>query len=174
MANLSPSWQSATVTSRTPSPQGRALSILNRSTSPIPKAGDTATMVAFRNARDAYRKSLSEKDLKRIMLPTGPEDVITEIEKWQQKHLDSKFATGVRSGLGQLQRFSASIDMLAQGTPSPGCLLWGSIKLVLTVSSMLILYARLSVSNAVGGRHQRIDEQRFQALQIFGFGRQEL
>lgn len=33
----------------------------------------------------------------------------------------------------RLQRFTASIDMLAQGSPAPGCLLWGSIKFALTV-----------------------------------------
>lgn len=72
------------------------------------------------------------------MVPTGPEDIVNEIEKWQKGNLDSKVAAGVRAGLTHLLRFSASIDMLAQGTPSPGCLLWGSIKFVLTVS-MLIL-----------------------------------
>lgn len=76
--------------------------------------------------------------MKRIMIPTGPEDVINEIDKWHKRHSDSKVAAGVRFGLGQLQRFNASIDMLAQGTPSPGCLLWGSIKFVLTVSCVLI------------------------------------
>ena len=72
--------------------------------------------------------------MKRIMIPTGPEDVVNEIDKWHKRHSDSKVAATVRFGLGQLQRFNASIDMLAQGTPSPGCLLWGSIKFVLTVS----------------------------------------
>ncbi len=158
MANLSSTWQSATVMSRAPSPQARAQSLLSQSTLPIPKTGDTATIVAFTNAIDAYRRSLSEKNLKRIMLPTGPEDVINEIENWHKRHVDSKFATGIRSGLGQLQRFSASIDLLAQGSPSPGCLLWGSIKFVLTVSSMLILYARLSVPNSLGRGQLRIDE----------------
>ncbi|KAF6227691.1 hypothetical protein HO173_012021 [Letharia columbiana] len=67
------------------------------------------------------------------MIPTGPEDVVNEIEKWHERHSDSKVAAGVRGGLVRLQRFSASIDMLAQGTPSPGCLLWGSIKFVLTI-----------------------------------------
>ena len=73
--------------------------------------------------------------MKGIMIPTGPEDVVNEIEKWQKRHADSTVAAGVRAGLGRLQKFSASIDMLAQGAPSPGCLLWGSIKFVLTVSS---------------------------------------
>ena len=115
-------------------------------TFPVPKTEVTATMVAFRNARDTYRKSLSEKDVKAIMIPTGPEDVVNEIEKWQKRHVDSTVAAGVRAGLVRLQKFSASIDMLAQGAPNPACLLWGSIKFVLTVSSQLILYKSRSMS----------------------------
>ena len=139
MAHLSSSWEPAALVSREPSPQDLGSSPIGRSTSPVPKAGNTATITAFRNARDTFRKSLSEKDMKRIMIPTGPEDVVNEIDKWHKRHSDSKVAATVRFGLGQLQRFNASIDMLAQGTPSPGCLLWGSIKFVLTVSCMLIL-----------------------------------
>ena len=139
MANLSSSWESATVGNQTPISKNRAQSPISRSTTPVPKAGEPATIVAFKNARETFQKSLSPKDQKSIMVPTRPEDIVTEIEKWRKKHSDSKFAAGVRSGLGQLQRFSASIDMLAQGTPSPGCLLWGSIKFVLTVSRRVIV-----------------------------------
>ena len=139
MANLSSPWESTIVGSQTPTSRNRAQSPISRSTTPVPKAGDTATIVAFKNARETFQKSLSPKDQKSIMVPTRPEDIVTEIEKWRKRHSDSKFAAGVRSGLGQLQRFSASIDMLAQGTPSPGCLLWGSIKFVLTVSCRVIV-----------------------------------
>ena len=152
MATLSASREPAVVASRPHFPVDRARSAISRSTSPAPKNGDTATIVAFRNARDTYRKSLSEKDMRRIMIPTGPEDVVKEIENWRKNHSSSKIAAGVRAGLVRLQRFSASIDMLAQGTPSPGCLLWGSIKFVLTVSSMLFLYMRCSLS-LHEGRH---------------------
>ncbi len=147
MASLSSSWEPAPLVSRAPSPRVRARTPISRSTSPVPKAGDTATVVAFRNARDTYRKSLSEKDMKRIMIPTSPEDVVNEIEKWQKGHSESKIAAGVRVGLIHLQRFSASIDMLAQGTPSPGCLLWGSIKFVLTVSTTLTRHTSFRVQS---------------------------
>lgn len=133
MPTLSSSWEPAAAVCRAPSPVDRALSPISQSLSPVSKTGDTATIIAFRNARNTYRKSLSEKDMRRIMVPTGPEDILNEIEKWQRRHSDSKVAAGVRVGLVHLQRFGASIDMLAQGTPSPGCLLWGSIKFVLTV-----------------------------------------
>lgn len=168
MATLSSSWEPAAAMSRAPSPLvDRAISPISRSTSPVLKAGNTATIIAFRNARDTYRKSLSEKDMKRIMVPTGPEDVVNDIEKWEQGHSESKLAAGVRVGLIHLQRFGASIDMLAQGTPSPGCLLWGSIKFVLTVSSMLILYVRHAVSNLCEHRYLRSNEQCSQALSRF-------
>ena len=146
MANLSLRPQSATGKSQASSRNG-AQSPFSRSSSPRPKAGDTATIVAFNNARDTYQKSLSEKDFDHIMLPTAPEDVVNDVEQWHRRHLDSKVAASVRSGLAQLQRFGATIDMLAQGTPSPGCLLWGSIKFVLTVSTISIVYARCSVSD---------------------------
>ena len=159
MAHLSSSWEPAAVVSREPSLKGPGSSPIRRSPSPVPKAGNTATIIAFRNARDTLRKSLPEKDIKRIMIPTGPEDVVNEIDKRHKRHLDSKFAASVRFGLGQLQRFNASIDMLAQGTPSPGCLLWGSIKFVLTVSCMLILCPCHSVSTPVESHHLRTHEQ---------------
>ena len=145
--------------SREASPRDTGSSPTGRSTSPVAKARNTATIVAFRNARDTSRRSLSEKNMKRIMIPTGPEDVVNEIDKWHKRHSDSKVAASVRFGLGQLQRFNASIYMLAQGTPSPGCLLWGSIKFVLTVSCMLILCPCRSASTFVEDHYLRTHNQ---------------
>lgn len=140
MATLSSSWEPSKLPgSRAPSPIDRARSPISRDSSPIPKAEDSAAFIAWRSAQDSYRKSLSEKDLKRIMVPSGPEDVVNEIKKWQRRQSVSKYAKvsgAVRAGIGRLQRFSAAIDMLAQGSPSPGCLLWGSIKFVLVVGTI--------------------------------------
>ena len=138
MATLSSSWKPAlSLTDRTRSPADiRASSPISRPSSPSPHAGESATLIAWRNALNSYRKSLSDKDFKRITIPAGPEDVANEVEKWQCRQSASRYervAAAVRAGLGRMQRFSASIDMLAQGSPSPGCLLWGSIKFVLTV-----------------------------------------
>jgi hypothetical protein len=137
MATFSPSWApTRPVTSRVPSPSSPAQSPLSRSSSQSLRAGDPATIKAWENARDTYRKSLSEKDFNRILVPAGPEDILSEIATWQKRQSESRYAkitAGVRGGLDRLQRFSASIDILAQGTPSPGCLLWGFIKFVLTV-----------------------------------------
>ena len=138
MASLSSSWRPAVSSaSRLHSPvDSQAPSSISRPSSPSPEAGESATTIAWRNALNSYRKSLSEKDFKRIMIPAGPQDVANEVEKWQCRQSASRYArvaAAVRAGVGRMQRFSASIDMLAQGSPSPGCLLWGSIKFVLTV-----------------------------------------
>ena len=74
---------------------------------------ENATVNAWRNAGDSYRRSLPAKDLKRILVPAGPEDVLDEIEKWQQRQKKSKYfrvASGVSAGLSRLQRFSRAID----------------------------------------------------------------
>lgn len=137
-ATLSSSWKpSASSANPTLSPLDQAQSSISRPSSPSPQAGESATTIAWRSALNSYRKSLSDKDFKRIMIPAGPQDVANEVEKWQCRQSASKYAriaAVVRAGVGRMQRFSASIDMLAQGSPSPGCLLWGSIKFVLTVS----------------------------------------
>ena len=93
-------------------------------------------MHAWKKALKTHRKSLPQKDQDQIKMPTEPADLVHEIEKWQQKQIKSKYrkvAAVVNNGLARLQRFNSSIDLLAQGSPAPGCLLWGSIKFVLTV-----------------------------------------
>ena len=140
-ATLSSSWRpSASSASPAHFPLDQTRSFISRPSSPSPQPGESATTIAWKNALNSYRKSLSEKDFKRIMIPAGPEDVANEIEKWQCRQSASKYArvaAAVRAGVGRMQRFSASIDILAQGSPSPGCLLWGSIKFVLTVCILL-------------------------------------
>ena len=99
-------------------------------------SGETATLAAWKSAQKTYEKSLAEKDLKQLMIPTGPEDVLNRIEEWQRENSGSrhaKVAESIRAGIAPIKRFSDSIDMMAQGSPAPACLLWGSIKFVLTV-----------------------------------------
>ena len=100
-------------------------------------------------------KSLSDKEFKRIMIPAGPEDIANEVQKWQCRQSASKYARvaeAVRAGVGRMQRFSASIDMLAQGSPSPGCLLWGSIKFVLTVGIPLHSFPPTEIGGTFRGQ----------------------
>lgn len=102
----------------------------------MPSTTDSPIVDAWKKAVETYKKSLTQKDQTKIQMSTGPRDVVKDIEEWQRKQSKRKsvkVATAVSSGLARLQRFTASIDMLAQGSPAPGCLLWGSIKFVLTV-----------------------------------------
>ena len=71
------------------------------------------------------------------MIPAGPEDVLEEIKKWQSIQKKSKYcrvANNVEAGFSRLQMFNRALDLIAQGTPAPGCLVWGSIIFALTVS----------------------------------------
>src|SRR5436190_9238036 len=102
---------------------------------PLP-AKDSPTVISWRHALETYRKCLTDKDLKQLLVPAGPEDVVATIEKWQLKQKDKKsekIASSIRECTGRMQRFNACLDVIAQGTPQPGCLLWGSIRFVLTV-----------------------------------------
>ena len=108
----------------------------NTTMTPTSSAGESPIIDAWKQAVERYKKSLPEKDQKKIQMSTGPKDVVKDIEEWQQRQSrrkSIKVATVVGNGLHRLQRFTATIDMLAQGSPAPGCLLWGSIKFVLKV-----------------------------------------
>lgn len=108
--------------------------------SPANRNSKTAIMLAWRNARDTYRKSLPDKDFKQIMIPARPDDVLREIETWQSGQVKSRYcrvADSIHTGISRLQKFDRAVDLMAQGTPAPGCLLWGSIIFVLTVSLAL-------------------------------------
>ena len=76
------------------------------------------------------------------MIPAGPEDLLGEIKKWQSRQAKSKYckvADGVQAGISRLQKFNRAIDMIAQGSPAPGCLVWGSMIFVLKVSLLLFV-----------------------------------
>ena len=150
MATLSSSWKpTVSLAGRAPSSTDPSRSFISRPSSPSSQAGESATTIAWRNALSSYRKTLSDKEFKRIMIPAGPEDVANEVEKWQCRQSATRYArvaAAVRAGLGRMERFSASIDMLAQGLPDPGCLLWGSIKFVLTVGISLHLFSPAGIT----------------------------
>ena len=95
-------------------------------------------MTMWENAIATYKKSLTTKDLQQLQVPTSPQDLVAYIAGWEQKRKKSKYtkiAAVLQACTSRIERFSAVIDQLAQGCPQPACLLWGSIKFVLTVSS---------------------------------------
>lgn len=84
---------------------------------PMPSTGDSPIMDAWKKAMETYKKSLPEKAQKGIKMPTGPRDMVKNIEEWQlkqSKRKSIKVATAVGSGLATLQRFTDSIDLLAK------------------------------------------------------------
>ncbi len=137
---MASSWEPSRLTGcRTPVPLGGAPSPTNGDSSSMCKSEETATVIAWKNAKDTYRKSLSEKNFKRVIVPAGPEDVLDEIDGWQRRQSASrctKVAGGIQACIAGIQKFSNSIDIIAQGSPSPACLLWGSVKFVLTVGDV--------------------------------------
>ena len=149
MACLSSSWKPHKLFRRSPSPLGRGLLPADPAASPVDPAQDTATTVAWRSALSTYRKSLTDKEFSNVTAPTGPQDVVREVDRWQLQQSSSRYAkacTSIRNGLARMERFTGAIDMLAQGTPAPGCLLWGGIKVALMVCIFYAVPPALSVT----------------------------
>lgn len=62
--------------------------------------------------------------------------MLNELEQWQAKRVGSKHSKvidQVRDGLARMQSFNRALDPIAQGTPFPGCLVWGSVVFLLTI-----------------------------------------
>ena len=96
----------------------------------------SATAIAWKKATETLKKSLPEKDFKRICSLTTPEDILRELEIWHIKRGTGKLGVmidQVRDGLARMQSFNRALDLLAQGSPYPGGLVWGSIVFVLTM-----------------------------------------
>lgn len=97
--------------------------------------GSTSTLLAWEQALGSLKKSLPSKDLKRLQLPVSPADLVSHVEAWlASKPSNAKKAVNIMGQtVSRIQRFSSCVDQLAQGSPAPATLLWGSIKFVLTV-----------------------------------------
>jgi hypothetical protein len=99
----------------------------------------TPTQVAFENALRTFKKNLPPKDIKEIQVPTKPEELIAYLKGWRlyQQGKSAKAVSVVQSGVSRIQRFNACIDSLSQGLPDPATLLWGCIRFVLKVRSLI-------------------------------------
>ena len=99
------------------------------------------------NLRDAWQKAIrmhedrfTPEDLVEIKKTTKPDDLLGFIKTLDVSDDKSKISQFVRriGTLGDyLNTYEHSLDMITQGLPSPGCLIWGSIKVVLSVSVSL-------------------------------------
>lgn len=115
---------------------GSLANTTSRAASPAATGTGSAAAIAWKKAIQNLEKSLPEKDFKRICTITSPEDILKQLEIWQIKRRTSKLDAvidQVRDGLARMQSFNRALDVLAQGSPSPGCMVWGSIVFVLTM-----------------------------------------
>ena len=94
-----------------------------------------STVLAWERALGSLKKSLPSKDLKRLQLPVSPADLVSHVETWlaSKPGRTRKAINVMGQTVSRIQRFSSCVDQLAQGSPAPATLLWGSIKFVLTV-----------------------------------------
>lgn len=95
----------------------------------------TPTVLAWENAMVSLRKSLSPKDLKQIQSPIRPEDLVDHVDVWNASKNGGtrKSVNLMQDAVTRVHRFSGCIDQLVQGVPDAACLLWGSVRFVLTV-----------------------------------------
>lgn len=105
------------------------------SSAPISSGSDPITE-AWKSALAAYKSLVPKKEYQQIQQSTSAQDVVTYVEELQRKKPHSRHAgllETIGKHIGRLERFSQAVDMLAQGSPSPACLIWGSIKFAIVL-----------------------------------------
>lgn len=105
------------------------------SSAPIPLCSDAITE-AWKSALAAYKRLVPKKDYQQILQSTSAQDVVTYVEEIQRKEQQSQHAQlleTIGKYIGRLERFSQAVGMLAQGSPYPACLIWGSIKFAIVL-----------------------------------------
>lgn len=107
---------------------------------------ESPVITAWKTALVSFRKSIPKDEFEQIQQSTSPQDIVNYVESVQKKERgnDGKTLLVIKACAHRLQKFSGALDMLAQGVPQPGCLVWGSIKFALTV--LIILLPLLDVS----------------------------
>ena len=92
----------------------------------------------WRQAIRTYESRFTPEDLVEIKKTTKPDDLLSFIKNLEVKD-DKSNVSKIARRIGKLadyfNSYEQSLDMITQGLPSPGCLVWGSIKFVLAVSA---------------------------------------
>ena len=99
------------------------------------EVGDTSL---WRKTLKRCEGKFYEEDLNKIKNSNGVKDVLAFVDE-EYKKQDSrvlKWLQKVKDFGDQFKAYQKSIDLIFQGTPIPGCLIWGSIRLVLSVSAL--------------------------------------
>lgn len=77
----------------------------NATGTPAPSSSNTPVLDAWKDAVEEYQKTLSRKEQLQVQTPTGPADVVKEIETWhlkQSKSKSTKLAAAVGGSLARL------------------------------------------------------------------------
>ena len=90
----------------------------------------------WKSAVKECEAKFSPEDLDEVRKSKGPDDILDFIKDVEAKESNSKLSRL----MGQIRQFGRSfkayehgLDLIAQGTPFPGCIIWGSIRVVLAV-----------------------------------------
>ena len=103
----------------------------------LPVVGnDLQNEKAWEEALEICKKNSSQSSATMVFQSTGPKDIRKYLEDVQQQQKKSKLSKTMR-GLGTcidaLVRHEKAVEMFAQAGGMPGCVAWGSIRLVLGV-----------------------------------------
>ena len=97
---------------------------------------------AWKDVIRRHETRFTPEDLVEIKKTTKPDDLLGFIKSLDVKDDKSKSSEILRRiGMfgSYLNTYERSLDMITQGLASPGCLIWGSIKVVLSVSASLTI-----------------------------------
>lgn len=109
---------------------------------------DSNMRVAWQKAISMHEDRFTTEELVEIKKTTKPDDLlgfIKTLEVSDDKSKISRIAKRIGTLGLYLNTYEHSLDMITQGLPSPGCLIWGSIKVVLSVSATLRIPKNLSL-----------------------------
>ena len=94
----------------------------------------------WRSALKQYERDCGPDVVTDILKSKNPQDLLDYVEERRQKESRSKFQkllSNVHTFGKRFEGYHSALDVIAQGVPFPGCLLWGSIRLVLGVSTLV-------------------------------------
>ena len=96
----------------------------------------------------SHETRFAPEDLVEIKKTAKPDDLLGFIKTFEVSDDKSKISQ-IAKHIGMLgtylNTYEHSLDMITQGLPSPGCLIWGSIKVVLSVSASLRVPTNLNL-----------------------------
>lgn len=112
---------------------------------------DVEVHTAWRSAIKQHEANFSPKDLTEIKKTKGPDDLLGFIQGLGIEKDRNKVSTLLRT-IGALapyfKAYQRALDIIAQGLPGSGCLIWGCIRTVLSVSTLLYTAAPASIIRA--------------------------